>query len=847
MLIYKTPPFDHQREFIDKHATDTGHALWWDQGCVDGNTEYLSPNGWRAIRHYDGGLVAQWWPGGKSEFVRPSDYVIAPCYTMFHIQHKYGIDQMLSPEHRMALLTKHAHQHYEAPVSQVVHELRQSNIARALPTTFCMSDNGKPGLGLTDTQLRLQIAIMADGHFPKNCGTKRCVVRLKRPRKIARMRQLLADIADVYERPCQTTRGFVIFSFEAPIKSKTYGDAIWQQANIADLGIIIDEIFHWDGDTTKKIYRTALEADADFIQLALGCHGYAASKTYGKHWQIRVRSSAFSIRAQHITEATPIDNKKYCFTVPSTFLIFRRNGCIFPSGNTGKSKALIDNGTVLFDLKEIRGLFYIGPNGLHRNFITKEIPKHLSDELAELTKCLFWRTDKAKTKWHQEEARTFLKHPGYKILAMSYDGLVTDTGKALAKEFLMSTRCLYGLDEAARIKESDAWRTQVVLASAPYAPFRRGMTGTPVANAPWDVYTQVKFLQDDFWKPIGLDSPEAMKTTFGEWEKGRRKVSLAEAIHAPKWKKHWYEIPRNKETGQPTGVAFLLFDQLQRDEAGQPQYKNLERLQQIVAPITSRVLKSDVFDLPEKIHSYLEFELTPKQRAAYESLKKLGFAAIDGGMCTANLAITILLRLQQISCGYLVADIDPQIDDEPRVIPIMPNPRMDLLLELTEDLNHQALIWARFRADIRLICEALKKQGKTYAQYDGQISADECAENEDRFHRGDAQFFVSNQAKGGEGLTLIEAETAIYYSHSFKLTEWLQSSDRPYRYGQTKKVHEISLVGSNTVDEPIIGTLHSKQNVANVVTGDVLRDWMKGNSVPRPQIVLDEPAPQWYG
>jgi hypothetical protein len=42
-------------------------------------------------------------------------------------------------------------------------------------------------------------------------------------------------------------------------------------------------------------------------------------------------------------------------------------------------------------------------------------------------------------------------------------------------------------------------------------------------------------------------------------------------------------------------------------------------------------------------------------------------------------------------------------------------------------------------------------------RYDGKISEDECAENEESFHQGKAQWFVSNQAKGGEGLTLPRA------------------------------------------------------------------------------------------
>lgn len=497
---------------------------------------------------------------------------------------------------------------------------------------------------------------------------------------------------------------------------------------------------------------------------------------------------------------------------------------------TGKSKGLIDNAAALYCDKAIDGLFLLAPNGLHRNFVTKELPKHLPDDVAERCKSMFWRTDKASTKWYQQSAREFMHGDAFRILTMSYDGIMTEPGRAMAKEFLLAGKRLYGCDESQRIKESEAKRTVRVLASAEFAPFRRVMTGTPIANAPWDAYTQIKFVNTDFWKPHGLDSPQAMKTAFGEWETGRRRVSIGEAMGKngnPKW---GYEVPV-EEDGSLVGIAFKTFPSLVKDDEGRPQFRDLERLQTILKPIRSRVLKKDVFDLPEKLHTTLEFELSPPQRRAYDSMVKMGFVLLEGGQsCSATMALTLRLRLQQIACGYIVTDVDPSRGEEPCVHAIEPNPRLDLLSELTEDLSHQALIWARFRPDIDAICAMLKKQGKTFARYDGAVSDEECAHNEDRFHRGEAQYFVSNQAKGGEGLTLIEAQTAIYYSNSFKLIERLQSSDRPHRYGQKNPVNEIDLVAVDTVDGRIVNNLQGKYEMAGMVTGDELRAWL----IPEP-------------
>lgn len=508
---------------------------------------------------------------------------------------------------------------------------------------------------------------------------------------------------------------------------------------------------------------------------------------------------------------------------------------------TGKSRAAIDNGGMLYCDGAIKGLFMLAPNGLHRNFITQQLKRHLPPEMHKDTRALFWHQSKANTKTWQEGAREFLKFGGLKVLAMSYDGITTDKGKALAKEFLTTTPSLYCADESARIANPEAWRTKVVLASAPYAPFRRVMTGTPVANAPWDIWAQIKFCDGSFWKQHGLDDYNAMKATFGQWDVAGRRVTMSpgaamgrnkslkahyEREHMPPELQSFYKV----EGG---GTVFQIFPKLKEDAAdGRPLYKNLNQLRGIIQPIRSRVLKKDVFpNLPKKIYTPLEFDMSPAQWRAYRSITDMGFAITDSGeTCSASMALTLMLRQQQIACGYLVTDLDPSRcdpdDDDPRISPITPNPRLELLKEIVTDLDHQAIIWARFTPDVDAIIEMLKKLGKTSARYDGTISEDECAENEERFHEGKAQFFVSKAAKGGEGLTLIEAKTAIFYSYTFKLIEYLQASDRPDRYGQDTRVNEIFFKARGTVEEKICRSLQAKMDVASAVTGDTLRQWL---------------------
>src|SRR5258708_1311937 len=328
---------------------------------------------------------------------------------------------------------------------------------------------------------------------------------------------------------------------------------------------------------------------------------------------------------------------------------------------TGKTKAFADNAAVLYEAGEIKGDFLIAPNGLHRNYIVRELPKHQPERIRDRAVSMFWDGSKSKTKYHQEEARKLLRHKGYTSLPMTYASLFTKEGSAVAKEYLTSRRVLYGADEAQRIKNPDSNRGALAIKSATFAPYRRVMTGTPSAGHPWDVYGPIKFCDENFWTRHGIGSFKAMQTTFGIW--GKIPVRIA-ATGSKRW----------GVTIREDGTEWREIDTLLR-------HKDLDMLAKMIEPIRSRVLKADVFDLPEKLYSRIEFTMSAEQRTAYASLRDLGFAMIDGKAATAAMALTLMLRLQQISCGYLPTD--PVIGEEAQPkYKFKENPRLETLREI---------------------------------------------------------------------------------------------------------------------------------------------------------------------
>lgn len=457
----------------------------------------------------------------------------------------------------------------------------------------------------------------------------------------------------------------------------------------------------------------------------------------------------------------------------------------------GKSKIIIDTASILFQTGEIDGLLIIAPNGVHTNWVSDEIPKHMPDHITEHTSTHVYHSKKAKTKAAQASLNATLEHTGLSVLVMSYDAMMTEKGCAAAKSFLLKKKCLYVLDESQRIKTPGAKRTKRILASAKYAPYRRILSGTPVPNTPFDAYTQICFLNPVAWRSLGIRNFSAFKSYFGIWQ--------------------------NIQMGDGRGFNKCI------------SYKNLSKLTEVLNAHCLRLLTEDVLDLPDKVYTRRYFELTPKQYKMYRTMKEDFILWLESTEeVSAPLAIVRMLRLQQIACGYLPPDDDATdlrlIEDR--------NPRLACLKEICEDLPekanddtiHKSIIWARYTKDIDLICEML---GETCVRYDGQVSIEDRETNLKKFREDDeVKFFVAKTQVAGEGLTLTEAKTVIYYSNHFNLGQRLQSEKRAHRIGQDQTVTYIDIIAESTIDAKIVDALIEKFEVSSIVTGDRIREWI---------------------
>lgn len=455
-----------------------------------------------------------------------------------------------------------------------------------------------------------------------------------------------------------------------------------------------------------------------------------------------------------------------------------------------KTKVILDQAGMLFDRGEIDTLFALTPKSVAPNWINDEVPDHLNCA----HRAFLWETNKAGNKGYQKLLKPLIAHDGLLVVAMSYDGIMTQKkpgakpgtfkGKEFAQALLKKRKCMLVLDESSAIKTPGAKRTKRVMAAGNYAPYRRILDGTPVDNSPFDVYAPLRFLDPRIWDEIGCNTFEAFKTMFGIW----------------------IEHERN-DTGQ-------RFRKLVN-------YKNLDKLHEVVDAVGSRLLKSEVLDLPPKLYEKRYFDMAPQQWNHYKALRRDFMIWLDSGdMVTAPLAITRMLRFQQITSGYLPTD-----DDD--LILTKPNPRIGLLKEVIESCSTKMIVWAKFQQDIDQIMALLADMEISALSYDGRTSPKDRETARTEFQKGDVRVFVSNPAAAGKGLTLHAAKTVVYYNTSFKLSHRLQSEDRAHRAGMDDNpVYYIDLIAQGTIDEHIVKALRTKNELAAIVTGDTLRNWI---------------------
>ena len=164
----------------------------------------------------------------------------------------------------------------------------------------------------------------------------------------------------------------------------------------------------------------------------------------------------------------------------------------FMEMGTGKSKVLIDNIAMLYDAGKINGVLIVAPKGVVKTWYEQEIPTHLVDHIP--CSPVLWQAMIHKKQQRQLDTLFQTGHDLH-VLIMNVEAFSTKKGLEFAARFLRCHNTLFAVDESTTIKNPGAKRTRNICSLAPFAKYRRILTGSPVTKSPLDLYKQCDFLK----------------------------------------------------------------------------------------------------------------------------------------------------------------------------------------------------------------------------------------------------------------------------------------------------------------------------------------------------------------
>ena len=449
----------------------------------------------------------------------------------------------------------------------------------------------------------------------------------------------------------------------------------------------------------------------------------------------------------------------------------------FMEMGTGKSKVLIDNISMLYDKGKINAALIVAPKGVYQNWYDTEVPVHMVDHIEK--NMVLWKANINK-KQQSKLSTLFEETHKLKLLIMNVEAFSTKKGLDFASSFLNSHQTLMAIDESTTIKNPDAKRTKNIVALGKAAKYRRILTGSPVTKSPLDLYKQCEFLDEFLLDHASYYSFRTRYAVMKTANFGGRSVQIVVA------------------------------------------YRNLAELSEKLSPFSYRCLKEDCLDLPDYTYTKRIIQLTPEQQKIYNQMKQVALAQLDGKMMTTQSAMVQLMRLHQITCGHFTAD-DGSIKK-------IKNDRLSTLVDILQEVENKAVIWAHYRNDIASIIEAVEKTfGKdSYVTYYGDTTNEERqnAIKQIQDPNSKVRFIIGTPQTGGYGITLTGANTMVYYANGYDYEKRIQSEARINRAGQTRKMTYIDIIAEKTIDEKIVKALRNKMNIATNITGDELKEWI---------------------
>lgn len=378
---------------------------------------------------------------------------------------------------------------------------------------------------------------------------------------------------------------------------------------------------------------------------------------------------------------------------------------------------------------------------------------------------------KPKTLDSRKSSNFFVLNSPARVIVTNFETVSGE--KDRMKLFLKTRNVAIIIDESTKIKNPESKLTQDFFELSSLFKIRVIMTGTPIANRPYDIWAQVYF----------LDHGQSLGDNFDEFQ---RVNNLANDLDTDVYKRRLFE----------ESVA-SIFDK--------------------VKDFSVRETKqSGIIHLPDKIYHNMLIPFEVIQKNMYDSIReemqvevhRNGHAYMD----ESPDSIKRLLRLIQ-------ATSNPKLLDDTYEGPSAKEILLDQVIKRVMENGEKVIVWSIFTDNIDSFCRKYKEYNAV--KITGKMNIEDRNRSVELFKKGDAKILFATPQSAKEGLTLTVANNAIFYDRGFNLDDYLQAQDRIHRISQTKTCNIYNLMVEDSIDIWVEKLLQAKQNAAFLAQGDM--------------------------
>lgn len=332
------------------------------------------------------------------------------------------------------------------------------------------------------------------------------------------------------------------------------------------------------------------------------------------------------------------------------------------------------------------------------------------------------------------------------------------------------------IDESAKIKNPDSLITTALFELAPKFRIRTIMTGTPVANRPYDIWSQIFFL--DFGESLGKDFYSFKKET-----------DLSNDLNDNEDKRDIFERAVSE-----------IFHKINK--------------------FTVRETKnSGIIQLPAKQYINIEAMFENQQKDIYYKVKDEMTLLVKKGDDTllddSSTSLKRLLRLVQVASNPRLVD-DMYFGYSGKEI------ELDKLITEIISKNEKCIVWSCFIENIDYFTKKYKEYGTV--KIHGGMKIEDRNISVTKFKSDEYKILFATPQAAKEGLTLTMANHVIFYDRGFSLDDYLQAQDRIHRISQTKTCYIYNIIIHDSIDIWIDVLLKAKQNAAFLAQGDITKE-----------------------